>query len=282
MFGLVHLFRQNRFRFIALLAFFLINTYIISSWEEWWYGCSYGHRVFIDFYAIVAILLGMLYLSINGSNILKWTLHVLVISCIGLNLIQTYQHYTSIVPACFNNKTLYWQNFLKLVPDARAKIAEEDYQAATETFYDIEEQKEDWSGWENSSSLAKAYSGKVSSKLNKHCEYSITHRMSLDSHITHIKVSAMLYAKSSNAEPQLVIDLQSANGSSIDYNTHYLKPFMRKNKWFLVEFLQAVKPTTSSERNAVIYFWYPGAGEQEVFIDDISITPFYPKLKVEK
>ena len=270
MFGFIYLFLNNRFRFFSLLLFFLLNTYIIASWEEWWYGCSYGHRVFIDFYAIAALLLGWTYLSVEKLPWLKWMLHACVFLAILLNFVQVYQHYNAIVPACFNNKALYWQNFLKLTPDARANFHGKEVSLVDSEANDMEEEYKRWEGLAMVKSKDHSHSGSFSARINKNYPYGPTLKKELDSLTDHIKVSAMIYAPDDNIDPLLVTDLQGQEGRSFSYHSFSLKRYMYRDRWFLVEFSVKIGEHPPGDLRALIYFWHP-EDEAPLYIDDMKV-----------
>ena len=45
--------KEKRFIFWTWLLFFVLVTYILSSWWSWFYGCSFGLRAYIDFYGLI-------------------------------------------------------------------------------------------------------------------------------------------------------------------------------------------------------------------------------------
>lgn len=110
--GLIYVFRKNRWQGIAWLTFFLILTWVLSSWHQWYYGGSFSSRVYIEYYALFAILLGTL-LQHFKKNIPRSVL----ISIIGLlvlySVIQTYQYYAGIIHWSDMTRELYWEVFLK-------------------------------------------------------------------------------------------------------------------------------------------------------------------------
>ena len=71
-----------------LLLFFVINTYVISSWWCWWYGGSYGMRPWMDFLPIIILILAF-YLN----KVRKIYLYIFL--CIG-STIYSYQYYTNL------------------------------------------------------------------------------------------------------------------------------------------------------------------------------------------
>lgn len=112
MFGLIRLIVQKKyFLFTSWSFFFLILTYVLSSWWSWYYGCSYGLRAYIDFYVIFFILLAFL---LDGLTIkLKLLLSIPIFLTIPLNLIQTFQYKEFILHWIDMDKDKYWKIFLK-------------------------------------------------------------------------------------------------------------------------------------------------------------------------
>ncbi|MFT5165334.1 MAG: hypothetical protein ACI8P3_000558 [Saprospiraceae bacterium] len=129
--GFWFLFRkwQNLFWFSFL--FFIVNTYIIFSWDIWWYGGSFGQRAMVDSYAILALPLAAFIESIYKS-FWKYVMIPIFLFCAGLNLLQIYQLHAEkggLDPE-FMTKEYYWRIFGKVgVPDEDRKLldTDEDY-----------------------------------------------------------------------------------------------------------------------------------------------------------
>lgn len=95
--------------------FFLINTYVISSWWCWWYGGSLGMRPWMDFLPIVLLVLA---LSLNVLNFkLRVIFYLLGLYSIPLSIIQTYQYSWGIMHWDSMNKDKFWQIFMKTDAD---------------------------------------------------------------------------------------------------------------------------------------------------------------------
>ncbi|MCF8298171.1 MAG: hypothetical protein K9J13_11540, partial [Saprospiraceae bacterium] len=96
---------------ITWLLFFILITYIFSSWHVWFYGCSFGMRVYVDFYAIFFIPFTLM---LNGIK-LPFKLIIICISflTIPVNIIQTYQYKEYILHWINMDKDMYWKIFLK-------------------------------------------------------------------------------------------------------------------------------------------------------------------------
>lgn len=54
----------------AVLLIILIASYAIASWWAWWFGAAFGHRAFVELYAILAIPMVYVLSQINKASIL--------------------------------------------------------------------------------------------------------------------------------------------------------------------------------------------------------------------
>lgn len=110
--GLYFLFKRKVSLVFFWLSSFLLITYVLSCWHQWYYGGSFGSRVFIEYYALFAILLGALLQGIKrrGPRI---ALNSLLIILTAYSIIQTYQYYAGIIHWSEMDRELYWEVFLK-------------------------------------------------------------------------------------------------------------------------------------------------------------------------
>lgn len=94
-FSVIGMFMLPKFRkdfAIAIIAFFVINLYVISSWWCWWYGGGLGMRPMIDIYGVMVIPFAVFMKWIFESRklvvmipllvILAWLLFRSVFNCI--------------------------------------------------------------------------------------------------------------------------------------------------------------------------------------------------------
>ena len=112
LFSLIWLvYRRKYYMALTWLAFFLILTYILSSWHSWYFGASYGLRAYIDFYTIffipVAIFFNETTKPVNATVI---TISLLTIP---LKVIQAYQYKEYILHWTYMDKDKYMKSFLK-------------------------------------------------------------------------------------------------------------------------------------------------------------------------
>ncbi|NEN22692.1 hypothetical protein G3O08_04120 [Cryomorpha ignava] len=105
-FGLAPLFKKNRYRFCSYLVFSVLIVYFISSWWIWYYGPSFGHRVFIDFYPLLFIPLAFLIQSLQ-NRFSKYGFMLIATACVLLNLLQSYQFKAGILSQSDMNWSKY-------------------------------------------------------------------------------------------------------------------------------------------------------------------------------
>jgi hypothetical protein len=110
--GLIYLNEQNRWLSATWLLFFFLVTYLLSCWHQWYYGGSFGSRVFIEYYALFAIPLGILLQELKGKFMKSMLISILAI-LIFYSIIQTYQYYAGIIHWSDMDRELYWGVFLK-------------------------------------------------------------------------------------------------------------------------------------------------------------------------
>ncbi|MBS1570597.1 MAG: hypothetical protein JST45_14305 [Bacteroidetes bacterium] len=90
--GIFLLRRSWREAFQPVLAFFLLNLFVLSSWTNWWYADSFGSRAMVGSYAVMALpLAAVLQWAAGGGRMRKWMIGVLLAACTALNLFQYWQ-----------------------------------------------------------------------------------------------------------------------------------------------------------------------------------------------
>jgi hypothetical protein len=113
--GFYFLFKANKNIWLSLFLFFILNLYVTSSWECWWYAASFSQRPMVETYAMMLFPMGY-FLNWLSDNKKKWQGRVLF-SClfllILLNIFQTWQFLNSIIDAERMTKEYYWAVFGK-------------------------------------------------------------------------------------------------------------------------------------------------------------------------
>ena len=111
MFGLIPLFKKNKFAALTWLAFFILITYVFSSWWMWYYGGSFSSRVYVEYIPVFMILFAILL----AETKVKWGRAALLsLSFLLLTVcqIQTYQYRYYEIHWDEMNKEKYWDVFL--------------------------------------------------------------------------------------------------------------------------------------------------------------------------
>lgn len=115
--GFVFLYRKHFNLFWPIFLSFLVNTYIIFSWDIWWYGGSFGQRAMVQSYAML-----LFPMTAFVASMMRWKwffqipIYLMMGFFIALNLFQTYQIHSprgGLDPE-FMTEAYYWRIFGKL------------------------------------------------------------------------------------------------------------------------------------------------------------------------
>lgn len=94
--------------------FFIPMIYLVFSWNNWFYGWSYGCRALLGTLPLLAIPLALMVQDIATSKLLRKLIAVTgVIFITFLNLFQTWQYKHYILHGALMNESTYWALFLK-------------------------------------------------------------------------------------------------------------------------------------------------------------------------
>jgi hypothetical protein len=104
-FGLWTWYKVNKFQPLWWLGAFLFITYIFSSWHMWWYGGTWGTRVFIEYLLFFSIPLAIFLNKLKG----RWLKVVVTIACLFIfnTILQQYQYRKGIL----HYEQMTWQNY---------------------------------------------------------------------------------------------------------------------------------------------------------------------------
>lgn len=111
LFGLFKFWKENRIATLAWLGFFLLITYVFSSWWMWYYGGSFSGRVFVEYIPLFMIPLAVLIASAK-RRFTRIAIPTLVFALIVVCQIQTYQYRYYEIHWDQMNKEKYWDVFL--------------------------------------------------------------------------------------------------------------------------------------------------------------------------
>lgn len=115
--GLVVVWKHHREFFTPIVAYKLINIYVVLSWWTWWYGGSFGQRPFIESYALLSIpLAALIHSSFSWRRVGKTLFTGLILLLVLHNLFQTAQYRNGAIHWDAMGKSAYWASFGRLRP----------------------------------------------------------------------------------------------------------------------------------------------------------------------
>ncbi|MGB0914716.1 MAG: hypothetical protein ACPGVI_01535, partial [Crocinitomicaceae bacterium] len=110
--GGYYAFKKGEKLFWPITAFIILYIWILSSWECWWYAGSFGSRVMVDTYPLIAIFI--LFTISQSNNVFKqFAIGLISILCITLNIFQTEQLKSGIIDSTRMSKEHYLYTFGK-------------------------------------------------------------------------------------------------------------------------------------------------------------------------
>lgn len=134
--GLVALWQRNRRLAVPVIAFALVNIWIVSAWDIWWYGGSFGQRAMVQSYAVLSLPLGALlaeWLRPGPAAIVpSWralSAAPVLTFLVMLNLFQTWQYMYSIITTEDMNRS-YWRAIFLNAQPTQADYARLDVETA--------------------------------------------------------------------------------------------------------------------------------------------------------
>jgi hypothetical protein len=245
--------------------------YVASAWWLWYYASKFGQRIFIDIYALIAVLLFYLFRIIREKKKYVVTLATLCLLLTGFNLVQFYQHVRWIFPGAYITKEIYWDSFFSLYPKARVYLPQDSITGQKSFFNDMEKDL----GWMNPGTLSEidVVSGKRSSMIDSAQAFSVGLEEKVKPVISSInaliKISAYVLSAGNKSVSSLVVDYQ-LEGKSFCYTSFPLDPFVRNNDWVKIEYAIYVPREFPDNTFVKIYFYNPSA-TVPLFIDDLKI-----------
>jgi len=282
--------------YYAVLIFFLANFYLLSSWAAWWNGGSFGMRYFVQSYAVMALPFGFMMKNLLEKKALKYLLTIIFLLCIFLNLFQTWQYVSWIIPADRMTRAYYKAIFLKtkVTEQDRWLMEVERSYGDTESFVNPSEYRKKLIGCFDFDSLNSAFtdakfldtsyyqSKPHALRMNKDILYSPALEIPLNSitgkdHVW-IRVTLSFYPPEDlkHNPASLVIHMRHDNRLDYKYRAFALAKVPHElNRWNRAIF-EYMTPFPYRESDILkVYIWM--RGEKNLYFDDIIIEAFEKK-----
>ena len=135
------LWKKSRSYLWAFFIYYGLSFYILFSWWMWFYGGSFGCRVLVQSYAILALPMSLILERIYTSQLKKaWKMLISVVFAwfIFLNVFQSYQYHRGFLHWDRMSRAYYFATFLDL------NITEDDrklLKSHEEMYHDLEKRK---------------------------------------------------------------------------------------------------------------------------------------------
>lgn len=288
--GFVMLYRKNRGVFVPLLVYSVVAFYIIASWTEWWYGASYSIRPMITLYPLLGISLGYFITSLKYSNVARFSISVLIVFFIALNLFQMWQLNNYIIEPYRMTKNYYFAIFGKtkvteadrnhLAPDltfnSGAKFSNESaFRHRNMGMYDFEEYGGNYSK-QIINYPEKGNVLKMDSSYTFSPDIRSTFRGITSKEYAWIKAKVDVFIPEGYKEelPLLVMTFDRKGGSynyhSYSIDTNIYKP----GTWGEIRVEMMTSNVRSTDDFFKIYMWH--RGKAPVYIDNLKADAFEP------
>jgi hypothetical protein len=113
--GIIFMIIKKQKNGILIAVLFIILSYVIASWYNWYYGCSFGQRSYVEFYTILSVPLGSLF-----KAIFEMRRRILIILILPMILILCYfsVRMSFAYNKCFFGSTWDWPEYSMLLGDA--------------------------------------------------------------------------------------------------------------------------------------------------------------------
>lgn len=296
--GFYNLYKNKRELFFPFLLFCLLNVYILSCWEAWWYGETFSQRPVVEMYGLMALPLGYFVFDLMRKKFLKRIFVFSVLSLVLLlNLFQIWQFCNGIISTERMTKKYYWSVFLKTsVPPEASQYLEvyrppwdnehftDDvsryYKKEILNFdfenYNLEDKKQnviDTFGYESKKCFMLDEKMQFSPSFSEKY-YSITGKTYL-----WVKASVKVFPAvgASLNGPSLVITLNS-KGTVYKYNaTGINKEGVKAGQWNTIEVEYMTPYVRHAYDHLEIYVW--NNSNSQIFIDDLKAEVYEPKVE---
>lgn len=294
--GFIIMWRKKERAFLALLVYFLLNLWFVSSWSVWYYADSFSQRALVQSYPVMAIALGFFLKYLNEKkNWSKWAVGILIFFCIGLNIFQAWQYTHGVLDGSRMTREYYFRIF------GKTSVDEEDKELLLieRGPADKEKMPEDLEGYRNlllgedsfeevNPEFSKHYverpvrTGDYAFRLDSNKRFSPSIKAAYDDitpgYYAWIRASIWIYPvlDSSRGPYHLVVTFTNRKGA-YKYRTvgsGTAKLDIIPGKWNKLEMEYLTPEVRRSSDMLNVYLWLQGEGV--IYCDDLRVEAFVP------
>lgn len=109
--GIIILILKKNKNGVLIGGIFILASYIFSSWWNYWFGCSYGARSFVEYYPLLMFPFAFVISQIKNKFAMT-LVYVFCGACIWMNMDMIYYY-----DGCFYGNDWDWNSYFKLLND---------------------------------------------------------------------------------------------------------------------------------------------------------------------
>ncbi|MEI8226361.1 MAG: hypothetical protein WCG82_10590 [Bacteroidota bacterium] len=249
---------------LTLIMFFFIS-YVFASWYNWYFGCGFGQRSYVEFYAIFAIPFGhFIRESFRIRNLLMKSLgliFMLFFCYYNVRMILTYNK-------CFFGSTWDWVQFGR--------------QLERNNLFTLDKKKYSFENDMENNSLSYLYStsdsvhvsGMYSAKITSDKEYAAIYSIPVsylgDRPLHYINFNFWAFNPGNQINEALVVCSVDKNDTNVVWQSQPLAPiFKQKREWQQLTARFVLTGNLGRDPIIKIYFWNPK--RSTFFVDDLKV-----------
>ena len=277
------LWRSDRWRAGGALIYWAITTYVISAWWIWYYGGGFGHRAYVEHYAVLILPLAIV-LDRIGLPLRRVTIGALGLLSI-LHLLQLVQFHRNILHPEHMDRAMYSSVFIRFGEEHRFSLGGNNearpyhpngLSLVVHDSTDLDRPGRYWVGGERVTLADQPDHGSVC-KLSDASEYSTSFAPGPDElpigQALHLEIGLVRYAPQERASQGAlaVFAVESRSGFRY-YKTSRMDPMpARAGMW---EPIQYNTPLPALEPGDVVRFYIWNKELEEFLLDDLSIKVY--------
>ncbi|MDC0303757.1 hypothetical protein OAL15_01975 [Flavobacteriales bacterium] len=253
---------------VSLWLFLALIIYVISSWWNWYYGSSFGHRAMIEYLPFFAF--GIAYLLQESIKPLRIGIIVVGLILIGVNLVQSYQYQKFILHWVGMDKSRYLEIFLKTDRKYDGIFYRRDMTISTKLFETDLETGTIW-GRQGIDST-RAFSGTKSTVVGAGNSFGATIGIPVaelgEAGNRELRFSARVWCEKPQQELSLAY---SYRNDTADYGHTYIQLGQlatKANEWMEITKIEGLGKPKSPDDKWIIYPY--SDGKTAVYLDDLK------------
>lgn len=296
--GFYFMWKNARKIFLAVTVCVFIFTWMIMSWECWWYAACFSLRPMVEIYPLLTLPLGFLVVHIYAER--KWyriPVTIAISFVLLLNLFQHWQFNHGIIDGERMTKAYYWSVFgTTQTSPPYADLLEVDHWPVPEVLPDVSRLKkvdslyldfEATSSYKNDSiKTDNAYNSERSLSLGEGFEYGpvydeVFSTLTTEDHVwLHASVWICYDTTAGDKQPPLLTYNYIAKDRSLKYLAYAFDTSgIRPGEWRLLQADFITPYPLYPTDNVTCMIWNPG--RVHFHMDDFRVEVYEPKSKSE-